>query len=350
MTVNPVPLSRASSFSQVVMALDQSGVSPERLTRRLNLPNWHNSIPDRFVPMEHGYRLVHFGAKAAGDPFFGARVMEQVGIHHRGVLFRQIRKEPNLYLALQAVVRAVKLYGTSRLWWLAEDHDDVWLFRGGPLVFGHGEAEMEQLALVGLVQVVRMAAGANWKPMKVRVQVPENVGLAKLAIFDGAAMCFDPNGCAIAIPRSILNCGLQGNTARCPSNEGGFDREGLSIEPPSDFAGSLRQLVATLLLVQPPRIEVLAEIVGLHVRTLQRRLEKDGLTFNQLVDDVRHRQAVELLQQLDARVTDIAFDLGYSDAAHFTRACRRWTGLTPSQYRRVHRIPQTQDPRKCIGV
>jgi len=76
-----------------------------------------------------------------------------------------------------------------------------------------------------------------------------------------------------------------------------------------------------------------AEAAGMSVRSLQRRLASEGLTFSQLVDEVRLEMAVPQLRDPDIRITDVAFGLGYSDPAHFTRAFSRWAGVAPSEYR-----------------
>jgi len=65
----------------------------------------------------------------------------------------------------------------------------------------------------------------------------------------------------------------------------------------------------------------------------QRRLASEGLTFSHLVDEVRLKMAVPQLRDPGIRLTDIAFGLGYSDHAHFTRAFGRWAGVSPSEYR-----------------
>jgi AraC-like DNA-binding protein len=78
---------------------------------------------------------------------------------------------------------------------------------------------------------------------------------------------------------------------------------------------------------------MLAEAVGLSVRSLQRRLSAAGTTYSRLVDEVRMRTALPLLEDPDILLTEIAYDLGYSHPAHFTRAFRRWAGVTPSEYR-----------------
>jgi len=71
------------------------------------------------------------------------------------------------------------------------------------------------------------------------------------------------------------------------------------------------------------------------MRTFQRRLEQEGLTYQRLVDQVRFQAAAELLGNRSVKMIEIALELGYSDAAHFTRAFRRWTGVEPSEFRRL---------------
>ena len=107
--------------------------------------------------------------------------------------------------------------------------------------------------------------------------------------------------------------------------------------PAPGFVDTLRQLAGTLLKEEgPPRIETMAEITGLSVRTLQRRLAENGLSHFELVDQARYEAATRLLRDSDIRVTDIAMELRYADSANFTRAFRRWAGVTPREYRRCH--------------
>jgi AraC-like DNA-binding protein len=72
----------------------------------------------------------------------------------------------------------------------------------------------------------------------------------------------------------------------------------------------------------------------LHVtpRTLHRRLTAEGTSFRAVLDDVRHRAAVEQLRSGEATIQEVAYLLGYSDPANFRRAFRRWTGSPPSAY------------------
>ena len=74
--------------------------------------------------------------------------------------------------------------------------------------------------------------------------------------------------------------------------------------------------------------------MGTSVRTLQRRLNRNGLTYSELVDRVRHKEACRLLQAKDRSIAEIAIQLGYSDPSHFSRAFRRWERRSPRGYQR----------------
>lgn len=78
-----------------------------------------------------------------------------------------------------------------------------------------------------------------------------------------------------------------------------------------------------------------ARSLGLSVRSLQRALTERGLTFSREVDAARHARALVLLRRPQLTVAEVAFMLGYADSRVFHRSFRRWTGLTPTEYRRA---------------
>ncbi len=80
-------------------------------------------------------------------------------------------------------------------------------------------------------------------------------------------------------------------------------------------------------------LEEVAARLHLSSRTLKRRLQQHGLSFQQLLDEVRRRDGMRLLQDASLRVEQVAQRLAYADPANFTRAFRKWTGVTPSAYR-----------------
>ncbi len=76
-----------------------------------------------------------------------------------------------------------------------------------------------------------------------------------------------------------------------------------------------------------------AEMVGLSVRSLQRKLSLAGLTYSGLLEQVRFNNAIKLLSDTENKIIDVAFSSGYADPAHFARAFRRISGRTPREFR-----------------
>lgn len=77
------------------------------------------------------------------------------------------------------------------------------------------------------------------------------------------------------------------------------------------------------------RIDRVAADMGLSRQTLYRRLRDDGVTFEQLLDGLRHRLALRYLKSDRMSVKAAAYRLGFSDPAAFSRAFKRWTGSSP---------------------
>jgi AraC-like DNA-binding protein len=95
----------------------------------------------------------------------------------------------------------------------------------------------------------------------------------------------------------------------------------------------LRVFAGNGVLVSVPSLSDMACTLNMSPRTLLRRLRQSGTTYQQEVDAARRKRALVLLSAGNCAITQIAYDLGYSEPAAFTKAFKRWTGLTPAMYR-----------------
>jgi AraC-like DNA-binding protein len=80
-------------------------------------------------------------------------------------------------------------------------------------------------------------------------------------------------------------------------------------------------------------IDRVARELGCSRQTLYRRLKAEGVTFERLLDALRHRLAIRLIRDEGLSVKDAAWRLGFSDPAAFSRAFKRWTGNSPRDVR-----------------
>jgi AraC-like DNA-binding protein len=77
-----------------------------------------------------------------------------------------------------------------------------------------------------------------------------------------------------------------------------------------------------------------ARHLGTTGRTLQRRLREEGTSFNEVLDEVRRDVALAQMRARRQSIDELAFVLGFEKSSSFHRAFKRWTGLTPGEFRR----------------
>lgn len=101
----------------------------------------------------------------------------------------------------------------------------------------------------------------------------------------------------------------------------------------NDFSTQVLSRIQAGLSRGEPKLADIATLLNITPRTLQRRLEEEGHTFNELLDNERRELAHELLAHSDRTITEISFLLGFSDPSNFSRASRRWFDCSPIQHR-----------------
>lgn len=114
------------------------------------------------------------------------------------------------------------------------------------------------------------------------------------------------------------------------------EEEMRSIEAAASVSGRVTRLLESVRDGRLPGLEEIAGQLRMSARTLRRQLSAEGVRFQALQDQIRHRRALELLQRPDLPIDVIADQLGYSDPSNFGRAFRKWEGMAPSNWRIEH--------------
>jgi len=102
-----------------------------------------------------------------------------------------------------------------------------------------------------------------------------------------------------------------------------------------DFKTSLKAVLSTYLADGAPPVGVAAELASTSIRSLQRHLKESGLTYSELLAEIRFDSARQLLAETDLSVLDVSLELGYKDPSNFARAFRRLAGVSPREYRKI---------------
>lgn len=108
--------------------------------------------------------------------------------------------------------------------------------------------------------------------------------------------------------------------------------------PSSGFGEDLRRVLRTELLKGPCTSKEIARLFSMHHRTLSRHLAHEGVSFQQIADEIRFAIACDLLANTELALNQISVVLQFSEPSAFTRAFRHWSGQAPSAWRERHRL------------
>ncbi|MGD2025547.1 MAG: helix-turn-helix domain-containing protein [Methyloceanibacter sp.] len=327
---NAVPQVPAGLFTIVTRTLDSLGFSPDQLLELAGMPRWHHLDAGEMVSGHHYYRIMDWSARYLGDEEFGARIPQHAPIISMGALGSAIRRSKSLYDAINSIN---KEYGqaanVAQFFTINTPTETHWCFKH---LFSQDDSvhQVNLATLQYMIDTVRLAAGPDWRPSRIHLARGKMPGQDHLEIFRDREIVYFQGMSGISIKKSLLPCQIPRERLKAGAESSGWSE----IEtPPDSFTGSLRLLLKAHIREGIFQISSLAEAVGMSKRTLQRRLGEEGLSFSVLLDDLRFELTAELMRELDYPLIAIAHDLGYRDQAHFTRSFRRWTGMSPSEYR-----------------
>jgi AraC-like DNA-binding protein len=191
-------------------------------------------------------------------------------------------------------------------------------------------------AVAAMFNMMRQLCGPAWKPTEVLFahRKPHDVG--PFRDFFRAPLRFEAEHNAIMFSAEWLDRKLPGAD---PELRWLLQKQidALDVRHRDDFPSQVRSVLRTALLSGHAKADQVAALFSMHSRTLNRRLNAFGTSFQELVDEGRFEIARQMLEDTGMQVREIAVSLDYADASAFTRAFRRWTGTSPGAWRQSPR-------------
>jgi AraC-like DNA-binding protein len=326
----------AAIVAAVVEAGALAGLDPSELRKRLGLAASDFEDPDALLPVEAYISAWEAITATPGSADLGLRLGAQASPRLLGALGYAMVHAPNALGAVQLFRRFRRLVSDT----LAPeiDLDDrgvhyhlVWparvarIFQFADCAFQSTLTLMREIA--GLPEGTPLALEACY-------QCPRPPGPDREAVL-GCPVRFGAPETRFVLRRDLLEAPLPRAN---PGLFGYLERHAHAVlsRLPSDGRTSVRarRLVAEGLRGGEPSPLEIAKKLSLSERTLQRRLREEGTSFAQILDGVRRELAELYLTERSVAACEVAFLLGYSEPSAFYRAFRRWTGLTPQEFRR----------------
>ncbi|MEZ9196843.1 helix-turn-helix domain-containing protein [Shewanella sp. 10N.286.54.B9] len=206
---------------------------------------------------------------------------------------------------------------TGGSWWIVREKeglDKAW--------FTHAEL----FSAIFICELLSALTNNKWRPEQMGLQSANDAVFSLLPQLSRAQFFCNRPVTAFSIPDSLMMAPV---THPHISTE-----DHIATEPRlSSFLGTFKLAIQPYLSMGKLPIKTAAQILNLNVRTLQRRLENEQVQYGAVIEEMVLEQTLDLLKCPSLKITSIAIRMGYSDAAHFTRAFKRQMNMTPSQFR-----------------
>ena len=200
----------------------------------------------------------------------------------------------------------------------------------------HGLTSTKQLQLGAMViayNILRDLFGSAWLPTVITVASRPLANPRPVQKFFQAPLRFDSDESAVVFETRWLDQRLPSVDPLVREQVEG-EAQARRAEILSDLPATLRRILRKQLIIGDCSMEQIAAMLRIHRRTLDRRLQEQGVQYGELLESVKHDVARQLLRDTDLQVQQVAEALHFSSAANFATAFRRWAAMTPSEYRR----------------
>lgn len=294
--------------------------------------------PDGRISYTAFMRLIERAALLLADPAYGLKLGASHDVRDNGLLGFIAANSPTLGDALANVERyiAVTNEGTDAALELATPISAL-RFRDANPNLRKLRQNSERVAAL-FVKGARDLTQAKANPVRVEfIHARPNEHIDYQGIL-GCPVRFQAEWDALIFSEETLQLPIVGADNRLLRTLEAACRRILGPQPrKEDLVHSVRQYVVQRLAKGAPAFDDVARNLNMSAKTLERRLGERKASYRELVDAIRCDLAKHYLADTDLRLHQIAYALGYAEPGPLVRAFKRWTAITPMQYRNKHR-------------
>ena len=304
--------------------LAASGIAPGQL-----------STPETPVPVSAVFATWEAAMRALRDPAFPIAYAKRFLVESYPVLGFAVMTAPTGRDVFSRVLRFSSIVTMSGRLHTREEGERfvVRWERDGARTLGHRVANEAVLAEV--MTALRQTLGREVRAEGVRFRHAAPCRTKEHQAFFGARLLWEASEDALVLSRDVLDAVPRFAHLAMAAY---FEKEAASrmreIRLAESFSETVARIVETSLVDGDAPVARIARQLGRSERTLRRELSAEGAAYRSIVDKVRRARADVLLADASVSLAEVAFALGFSEHAAFSRAYKRWTGMSPVDARR----------------
>jgi AraC-like DNA-binding protein len=331
--VRPTPMTSVIWVRNIVDALDGLGLDGMGLARKAGIDPALFGVVESGILVKEIIQLWELAVAESGDGAIGLKAAQSFRPSSMDATGFAMMSSPTLLSALERAVRYIgALTSASNASLHRTDYGYCLAINLMPGIIDV-QRQNHEFVVLSTLKFLRWIAGPDLVPSRVEFMHPKPTestlyaeAFGKLPDFNAPHLALSFSEADIARPLVCANAQmaiLHDQAAEQRMAQLGSAYNTLMV----------RQFIVQGLLDGEPTRDAIAGKMGISSRTLQRRLQDEGQTFHEILDDVRHNLANRYLGNDKFSLSDVAHLLGFSDQSSFTRAAHRWFDESPSRIR-----------------
>lgn len=332
--------------------LRAAGIAIEPLLRNAGLSASQISNEKVRVGAASQIKFLSAAATALDDPLLGFKIARDGDLRQIGPLYYVATSSATLGEALARAQRYSSIVNAGFALRVSESGSFTVALRyvGVPR---HSDRHQMECLITVVIRLCRTLTGCNLNPTIVRLahrRIPQSSELEK---YFGCRIDFGADRDEVVLDQKAAKLFLVGadpylNDILLKSCE-------QALAPRRSAGNSLRSVVENAITPLLPhgkaRLEVVARTLGMSSRTLSRKLTKEGLTFGEILNQLRSDLALHYLKERELSISQIAWLVGYQGVGTFSHSCKRWTGDNPKTIRDklVRTVARADEPPAPIS-
>lgn len=308
------------------------GVDPDEVLNAAGLARDHIARQEGSISYVAMGRLLGAAAAATGCAHIGLLLGREANLQTLGLVGQLLAHSPSVIDGMRALVQNYERFGRgSHVYLISQGSHWLWGYAVHQKDMPHVEHAYD-FALSAGHRFLHLLSGQGPSEVLLPRARPVDVGAYRETF--KAPVRFDSEHAALVIPAAVANAPIKGaDPARMA--EIAVKVEAYWATDGVTFADRVLQMIRrTILAERQPTAPAVAQALGLHPKTLSRRLQDEGATFRALLAHMRLEMAKQLLDCTRMSVTEIALAVQYTDIAAFNHAFLRWTGVSPGEWRK----------------
>jgi AraC-like DNA-binding protein len=285
--------------------------------------------PTLLIPFDRQIRLLQSAARSCACESFALELAKRQDVAVFGALSLLVMQAGVVRQGLGMLERYLHYSVQAVELELREENELAWFIVDSPFDVASGSDQFWDHAVALSCSVMRMLCGQNWAPRSAFLRRPEPAEAGHYSRYIRSPVAFDSEFSGLVFPASTLDLPISVDINAVPHQLQQYLRSNFQ----GDFLEQVRRVINSLLPTRDCTAKTVAACMGYSLRSLQRKLEREGTTFQKQLDRVRLELAISYLQEPRFSLTDIGELLGFAESSVFTRSFKRWFGITPSQWR-----------------